>query len=149
MQVGTYLGLDAPRSPGRAPAGTGPSPPAAPAAHHTVEGGYQPENPKPRALVSTTKLILTHKASLWQDWGQTAEIQKEEDRIVKVIKKKQRTSIPSPGDLPDPGIEPRCPSLQVGSLPTELSRKSHRYRSKLEVTSGKREWENDKTGAGE
>ena len=29
-------------------------------------------------------------------------------------------SIPSPGDLPDPGIEPGSPALQVNSLPTEL-----------------------------
>ena len=27
---------------------------------------------------------------------------------------------PSPGDLPDPGIEPRSPALQAYSLPTEL-----------------------------
>ena len=27
---------------------------------------------------------------------------------------------PSPGDLPDPGIEPWSPSLQADSLPTEL-----------------------------
>ena len=27
--------------------------------------------------------------------------------------------MPSPVDLPDPGIEPRAPSLQVGSLPAE------------------------------
>ena len=26
---------------------------------------------------------------------------------------------PSPGDLPDPGIEPWSPALQVDSLPTE------------------------------
>ena len=26
----------------------------------------------------------------------------------------------SPGDLPDPGIEPRSPALQVNSLPSEL-----------------------------
>ena len=26
---------------------------------------------------------------------------------------------PSPGDLPDPGIEPRPPALQAGSLPSE------------------------------
>ena len=26
---------------------------------------------------------------------------------------------PSPGDLPDPGIEPRCPPLQVDALPSE------------------------------
>ena len=27
---------------------------------------------------------------------------------------------PSPGDLPDPGIEPRSAALQADSLPTEL-----------------------------
>ena len=27
---------------------------------------------------------------------------------------------PSPGDLPDPGIEPGSPTLQADSLPTEL-----------------------------
>ena len=27
---------------------------------------------------------------------------------------------PSPGDLPNPGIEPRSPALQEDSLPTEL-----------------------------
>ena len=27
---------------------------------------------------------------------------------------------PSPGDLPDPGIEPRSPALQADSLPSEL-----------------------------
>ena len=26
---------------------------------------------------------------------------------------------PFPGDLPDPGIEPRCPALQTGALPSE------------------------------
>ena len=26
---------------------------------------------------------------------------------------------PSPGDLPNPGIEPGCPALQADSLPTE------------------------------
>ena len=32
---------------------------------------------------------------------------------------------PPPGDLPDPGIEPRSPALQADSLPTELQGKSH------------------------
>ena len=27
---------------------------------------------------------------------------------------------PSPGDLPNPGIKPRSPTLQADSLPTEL-----------------------------
>ena len=26
---------------------------------------------------------------------------------------------PSPGDLPNPGIEPRCPTLQADALPSE------------------------------
>ena len=30
---------------------------------------------------------------------------------------------PFPGDLPDPGIEPRFPSLQADALPSELPRK--------------------------
>ena len=30
---------------------------------------------------------------------------------------------PSPGDLPNPGIEPGSPALQADSLPTELSGK--------------------------
>ena len=30
---------------------------------------------------------------------------------------------PSPGDLPNPGIEPRFPTLQADSLPTELQGK--------------------------
>ena len=30
---------------------------------------------------------------------------------------------PSPGDLPDPGIEPGSPALQADSLPTELQGK--------------------------
>ena len=34
-----------------------------------------------------------------------------------------RLPFPSPGDLPDPGIEPRSPTLQVDSLPAELSGK--------------------------
>ena len=32
---------------------------------------------------------------------------------------------PSPGDLPNPGIEPGFPALQADSLPTELWRKPH------------------------
>ena len=31
--------------------------------------------------------------------------------------------IPSPGDLPDPGVKPGSPVLQEDSLPTELSGK--------------------------
>ena len=34
--------------------------------------------------------------------------------------------IPSPGDLPDPGIELGSPTLQVDSLPAELSGKPHK-----------------------
>ena len=28
--------------------------------------------------------------------------------------------LPSPGDLPDPGVEPRSPALQAASLPSDL-----------------------------
>ena len=31
---------------------------------------------------------------------------------------------PSPGDLPDPGIEPRSPTLQADTLPSEEELKS-------------------------
>ena len=30
------------------------------------------------------------------------------------------SGLPSPGDLPDPGIEPGSPTLQADSLPSEL-----------------------------
>ena len=33
---------------------------------------------------------------------------------------------PSPGDLPDPGIEPRSPALQADTLPSELPGKPER-----------------------
>ena len=43
------------------------------------------------------------------------------------IKKKKRIlewlSFPSPGDLPNPGIKPGSPALQVGSLPSEATGK--------------------------
>ena len=32
---------------------------------------------------------------------------------------------PSPGDLSDPGIEPRSPALQAGALPSEPPEKSN------------------------
>ena len=32
---------------------------------------------------------------------------------------------PSPGDLPNPGIEPGSPALQVDSLPTERCQRYH------------------------
>ena len=34
---------------------------------------------------------------------------------------------PSPGDLPDPGIESGSPALQADSLPTELQGKLREY----------------------
>ena len=34
-------------------------------------------------------------------------------------------SFPSPGDLPDPGIEPGSPALEADSLPTEIQGKIH------------------------
>ena len=35
-------------------------------------------------------------------------------------------SFPSPGDLPDPGIEPRSPALQAYALPSEPLREHRR-----------------------
>ena len=37
------------------------------------------------------------------------------------FRQKSRSGLPFPfpGDRPDPGIEPRCPELQAGSLPSE------------------------------
>ena len=31
-----------------------------------------------------------------------------------------QNTFPSPGDLPNPGVKPRAPALQVDSLPVEL-----------------------------
>ena len=38
--------------------------------------------------------------------------------------------LPSPGDLPDPGIEPGSPALQADALPSEPPGKSHLLSSK-------------------
>ena len=38
---------------------------------------------------------------------------------------------PSPGDLPNPGIEPRSPALQADSLPTELRGKPQIHRREV------------------
>jgi len=40
---------------------------------------------------------------------------------------------PSPGDLPNPGIEPRSPALQGDSLPTELQGKPRRKHSSVQM----------------
>ena len=57
--------------------------------------------------------------SPWNSPGQNTGVERK--------KKKKNTGVgslfPSPGDLPNPGIEPRSPALQVDSLPAELSGK--------------------------
>ena len=45
---------------------------------------------------------------------------------------------PSPGDLPDPGIEPVSPALKADSLPTELPGKQKVPLGALESTVGRR-----------
>ena len=45
---------------------------------------------------------------------------------------------PSPGDLPDPGIEPGSPALQAVSLPSEPRRKPI-AKSMVEAASGEEE----------
>ena len=47
---------------------------------------------------------------------------------------------PSPGDLPNPGIEPRSPTLQVDSLPAEISGKLFGYQQIFKDLSW-REWQ--------
>ena len=37
--------------------------------------------------------------------------------------------VPSPEDLPDPGIKPRSPALQADSLPSELQGRSQKRKS--------------------
>lgn len=49
-------------------AGTGPAPPAAPAAHRTLEGGLQPASPKPRMLIIAAKLVLPIRTYCEQEW---------------------------------------------------------------------------------
>ena len=44
---------------------------------------------------------------------------------------------PSPGDLPDPGTEPRSPIFQAGSLPSEPPGKPLKYRGSLKCQSFK------------
>ena len=41
---------------------------------------------------------------------------------------------PSPRDLPDPGIKPRCPALQANSLLSELPREADGLGGKNEAT---------------
>ena len=43
---------------------------------------------------------------------------------------------PSPGDLPDPGIEPRSPALQADTLPAEPEEKPTLPNSLLDFPSG-------------
>ena len=48
-------------------------------------------------------------------------------------------TFPFPGDLPDPGIEPRSPALQAVSLPTELLGDSLRiYKELLQFNNEKK-----------
>ena len=52
-----------------------------------------------------TPRTLAHQAPLWDSPG--------------------KNTFPSPGDLPDPGVEPRSPALQADSLPSEPPGKSY------------------------
>ena len=42
-------------------------------------------------------------------------------------------SFPSPGDLPDPGIEPGSPALQADSLPFEAPGKPYKFQISNEL----------------
>ena len=45
-------------------------------------------------------------------------------------------AFPSPGDLPDPGIESRCPALQADTLTPEPPGKPKFYKATLSTTFG-------------
>ena len=47
---------------------------------------------------------------------------------------------PSPGDLPDPGVEPGCPAMQAGFLPSELPGKPQFLLLKIGNLSHKIHW---------
>ena len=51
-----------------------------------------------------------------------------QDRILEWVDFPSPRSLPFPGDLPNPGIKPRSPALQVDSLPAEPQRKPGPYR---------------------
>ena len=59
----------------------------------------------------TVTLQLIVKATILA-WRIAVQFSRQEDW--------NRLPFPYPGDLPDPGIEPRSPALQVNSLPSEL-----------------------------
>ena len=61
-------------------------------------------------------------------WWIHVDIWQNQYNIVKLKKKKEYWSglpFPSPGDLPDPGIEPRPPALQADSFSPEPSGKHY------------------------
>ena len=55
---------------------------------------------------------------------------------------------PPAGDLPDPGIEPGSPALQVDSLPTELSGKPLDKYHEEKIAQGGGGWEPGTVDAG-
>ena len=50
--------------------------------------------------------------------------------------------LPSPGDILDPGIEPRSPTLQAGSLPTELQGKPPKLEEGMKIKEAVTYWGN-------
>ena len=67
-----------------------------------------------------TPKVQTHKT-----YSKTCHIAKSHSHYTVVFKmtdalfKHSWVHIPSSGDLPNPGVEPRSPELQAGSLPSE------------------------------
>ena len=53
---------------------------------------------------------------------------------------------PSPGDLPDPGIEPRSPKLQADTLTSEPSAKPMKLEWVADPFSRRSSWPRDRTG---
>ena len=52
---------------------------------------------------------------------------------------RSRLPFPSPGDLPNPGMEPRSPALQADSLPSELQGRSNSFLWDLQMCQSEQE----------
>ena len=69
-------------------------------------------------LISDSSAFSKISLNIWKSMGLSRH------------KKLSGIPCPSPGGLPNPGIEPRSPTLQVDSLPFELPRKPPCWRGK-------------------
>ena len=70
-----------------------------------------------------------HPPALWLNHSLKVKVRAAQlfptlcDPVNYILQARILNTFPSPGDLPNPGIEARSPALQADSLPTELSGK--------------------------